>query len=104
MQGHLRVVWKERDRDSGLGVGGEDGGGGVREGVGGQNNGLRPVWEWTPVRVGGEGRHRGTRVQARRIQGKRKNGGCLALNKANVTTCECNVATFQRRKKLMSRR
>ena len=92
-----------RDRDSGLGVGERDGGGEVREGVGGQNNGLRPVWEWTPARVGAEERHRGTRVQARRIHGKSKNGGCLALNKVNVATCECNVATFQRRKQPTSR-
>ena len=54
MQGHLRVVWKVQDRDSGLGVGEGDGGGGVREGVRGQKNGLRPVWEWTPARVGAE--------------------------------------------------
>ena len=98
MQGHLRVVWKVRDRDSGLGVGEGDGGGGVRKGVGGQNNGLQPVCDGTPARVTAEERHRGTRVQARRIQGWRKNGGCLALNKVNVAMCECNVATFQRRK------
>ena len=54
MQGHLRVVWKVRDRDSGLGVGEGGGGDRVREGVGGKNNGLRLVWEWTPVRVGAE--------------------------------------------------
>ena len=63
MQGHLRVVWKVRDRDSRLGVVEGDGGGGVREGVGGQNNGFRPVWEWTPTRVGAEERHKGTRVR-----------------------------------------
>ena len=51
MQGHLRGVWNGRDRDNGLGVGEEDGGGGVIEGVGGQKNGLRPVWKWTPARV-----------------------------------------------------
>ena len=45
-----------------------------------------------------------TRVQARREQGKRKNGGGLALNKVNVATCECNVATFQRGKQPTSRR
>ena len=83
-----------RDRGNGLGVWEGDGGGGVREGVGGQNNSLRPVWEWTPTRVRVEERHGGTRVQVRRIQGRSKNGGCLALNKANVATCECNVATF----------
>ena len=81
-----------------------DGGGGVREGVGGQNNGLRPVWEWTLARVGEEERHRGTGVQAGKIQGRSKNGGCLALNKVNVVTCECNVTTFQRRKQPTSRR
>ena len=44
-----------RDRDSGLvGVEG-DGGGSVGEGIGGQNNGLRRVWEWTPARVGAGG-------------------------------------------------
>ena len=91
-------MWKGRDRDSGLGVGEGDGGGGVREGVRGQNNGLRPVWEGTPARVGVEERHRGTRVQARKIQGMTKNGGCLALNKVNVATYECNVTTFQRKK------
>ena len=52
MQGHLRGVWKGRDKDSGLGVGEGDGGGEVREGVEGQNKGLRPVWEGTPTRVG----------------------------------------------------
>ena len=51
MQGHLRGVWKGRDRDSGLRVGEGDGGGGVKEGVGGQKNGLRPVWKWTSTRV-----------------------------------------------------
>ena len=35
-----------------------DGGGSVGDGVGGQNNGLRQVREWTPERVGVEGRHR----------------------------------------------
>ena len=54
MRGHLRGVWKGQDGDSGLGVGERDGGGAVREGVGGQNNGLRPVWEGTPTRVGVE--------------------------------------------------
>ena len=29
-----------------------DGGSGVREGVGGQKNGLRPVRKWPPARVG----------------------------------------------------
>ena len=28
------------------------GGGNVGDGVGGQNNGLRWVWEWTPAWVG----------------------------------------------------
>ena len=56
------------------------------------------------VRVGSEkgwcrGDDKGcTRVQARREQGKSKNGGGLALNRVNVATCECNVATFQRGK------
>ena len=45
MQGHLRVVWKVRDRDNGLGGVERDGGGGVREGVGVKNTGLRRVWE-----------------------------------------------------------
>ena len=35
-----------------------DGGGSVGDGVGGQNNGLRQVWEWTPARGGAGGRHR----------------------------------------------
>ena len=35
-----------------------DGGGSVGDGVGGQNNGLRQVWEWTPTRGGAGGRHR----------------------------------------------
>ena len=44
-QGHQCVVWTARDRDSGM-VGVEvDGGGSVGEVVGGQNNGLRRVWE-----------------------------------------------------------
>ena len=52
MQRHLRVVWKVRDRGSGLGGVEGDGSGSVREGVGGKNNGLQRVCEWTPVRVG----------------------------------------------------
>ena len=32
-------------KDSGLGVGEGDGGNGVREGVEGQNDGLRSVWK-----------------------------------------------------------
>ena len=36
-----------------------DGGGGVREGVGGQNTGLRRVWEWAPARAGAEGATKG---------------------------------------------
>ena len=79
-------------------------GGGVREGVEGQNNGLRLVWEWTPARFGAGARHRGTRVQARRIKGRSKNGECLSLNKVNVATFGCNVATFQRGKHPTSRR
>ena len=43
MEGHLRGVWKVRDRGSGLGGVEGDGGGKVRERVGGQNNGLRRV-------------------------------------------------------------
>ena len=39
-------------RDRGLGFMERDGGSGVRESVGGQKNGLRPVRKWTPVRVG----------------------------------------------------
>ena len=35
-----------------------DGGGSVGDGVGGQNNSRRQVWEWTPARVGAGGRHR----------------------------------------------
>ena len=46
---------ERRDR---LGVGEGNGGRGVREGVGGKNNGLRPVWEWTLARVGAGARHR----------------------------------------------
>ena len=34
----------EASRDSGLGVWEGDGDDGVRDGVGGQNTGLRPVW------------------------------------------------------------
>ena len=34
------------------------GGGNAGDGVGGQNNGLRRVWEWTPARVGAGGRQR----------------------------------------------
>ena len=88
-----------RDRDSGLvGVEG-DGGGNVGEGVRGKNNGLRWVWEWAPARVGAGGTAKGCiRVQARREQGKSTNGGGVALNKVNVSMCECNVATFQRGK------
>ena len=59
MQGHLRVVWKVRDRDSGLGGVEGDGGGGVRKGVGGQNTGLRRVWEWAPARVDAGGTTKG---------------------------------------------
>ena len=44
MDGHLRGVWNERDRGSGLGGVEGDGDDRVREGVGGQNNGLRRVW------------------------------------------------------------
>ena len=39
-------------RDRGLGLVEKDGGSGVRGGVGGQKNGLRPVRKWTPARVG----------------------------------------------------
>ena len=35
--------------------------------------------EWTPARFGAGARHRGTRVQARRIQGRSKNGGVFGL-------------------------
>ena len=34
-----------------------DGGSGVKEGVGGQKNGLRPVRKWTPARVWIGARH-----------------------------------------------
>ena len=45
-------MWKAQDKDNGLrGVEGT-GGGSVSDGVGGQNNGLRRLWEWTPARVG----------------------------------------------------
>ena len=59
MERHLRVVWKVRDRGSGLGDVEGDGGGRVREGVEGLNNGLRRVWGWNPARVGAGERHRG---------------------------------------------
>ena len=39
-------------RDRGLGFVERDGGSGVREGVGGQKNGLRQVRKCTPARVG----------------------------------------------------
>ena len=69
MEGDLRVVWKVRDRGSGLGGVEGDGGGRVREDVGGQNNGLRRVWGWNLARVGAGERHRGgTRVQARKVR------------------------------------
>ena len=45
-------------RDRELRVVDVDGGSGVREGVGGQKNGLRPVWMWTPARVCTGARHR----------------------------------------------
>ena len=38
-------------RDMELRVVDVDGGSGVREGVEGKKNGLRPVWMWTPTRV-----------------------------------------------------
>ena len=53
------VVWMARDRDSGLVDVEGDGGGNVGEGVGGQNNGLRLVWEWAPARVGAGGTTKG---------------------------------------------
>ena len=45
MEAYLRGVWTVRDRGSGLGGVEGDGGGRVREGVGGQNTGLRLVWK-----------------------------------------------------------
>ena len=45
-------------RDRELRVVDVDSGSEVREGVGGQNNGLRPVLMWTPVRVCTGARHR----------------------------------------------
>ena len=39
-------------KDRGLEVVEGDGDSGVKEGVGGQKNGLRPVRTWTPARVG----------------------------------------------------
>ena len=48
-----------RDRDSELGGVEGDGGGDVKEGVGGQNTGLWRVWEWAPSRVGAGGATKG---------------------------------------------
>ena len=56
------VVWMARDRDSGLVDVEGDGGGSVGEGVGGQNNGVRRVWEWAPARVGAGGTTKGALV------------------------------------------
>ena len=81
-----------------------DGSGSVREGVGGKNNGLQRVCEWTPVRVGAGTRHRGTKVQARRIQGRIKKWGVFGFKQGKVATFGCNVAMFQRGKRPTSRR
>ena len=72
MQGHLRVVWKVRDRDSGLG----------RDLRWRCRRGHRRAKQWPPARVGAGSRHKGTRVQARRRKGRSKNGKWLALNRA----------------------
>ena len=82
-----------------------DGGGWVREGVGGQNNGLQRVWGWNPASVGAGERHRvGTRVQARKVRVGEKMSGVFGLKQDNVATFECNVATFQRGKQPTPRR
>ena len=47
---------ESRDRE--LRVVDVDGGSGVREGAGGQKNGLRPMWMWTQTRVCTGARHR----------------------------------------------
>ena len=83
MDRHLRGVWKVRNRGSGLGGVEGDGGDRVREGVGGQNNGLRRVWWWNLAKVwcgkatlGALGfKPRGSRVRAKRKV-------ILALNRA----------------------
>ena len=50
-----------------------DGGGSVGEVDGGKNNGLRRVWEWTPVRAGAGGTTKTcTSVQSRREHGTSK--------------------------------
>ena len=52
--GAMTLKWSVEmaSKDRGLEVVERDGDSGVREGVGGQKNGLRPVRTWTPARVG----------------------------------------------------
>ena len=65
--------------------------------VGGRNSGLRRVCVCILARVCAVVTTMGcSRVQERRDKGKIKMRWFLALNRGNVATCGCNVATFQR--------